>query len=212
MNAAAALKREGSYRVTNGGISLWQHPWRVRPRSGELRTQKLKSHLLRTQSLKVLTLKPGVGQYIAMHATLTARDFFLVSFYAFCPFTYIFPNLSRVFPVLAVANTGSCVGPQNKIGQPAHRYRQLMQVPCWMSAEYKQAPKQVLLFFLGLCSEIVNTVWGVDLEQTKRKKKEKKKACGVMTCRINNQEILKFVSTMVMQTSYRWTCGGMWTW
>ena len=47
------------------------------PRSGELRTQKLKSHLVRTQSLNVLPLKLGVGQYIAAHATLTARDFFL---------------------------------------------------------------------------------------------------------------------------------------
>ena len=45
------------------------------PRSGELRTQKLKSHLVRTQSLNVLPFKPGVGQYIAIHATLTARDF-----------------------------------------------------------------------------------------------------------------------------------------
>ena len=33
-----------------------------------------------TESLKVLPLKPGVGQYIAMHATLTARDFFLANF------------------------------------------------------------------------------------------------------------------------------------
>ena len=47
------------------------------PRVGELRTQKLKSHLVRTQSLNVLSVKPGVGQYIAIHATLTARDFFL---------------------------------------------------------------------------------------------------------------------------------------
>ena len=30
-----------------------------------------------------------------------------------------FQNLSQFFPVLAVANTGSCVGPQNKIGHPA---------------------------------------------------------------------------------------------
>ena len=29
----------------------------------------------------VLPLKPGVGQYVAMHATLTARDFFLANFY-----------------------------------------------------------------------------------------------------------------------------------
>ena len=31
--------------------------------------------------------------------------------------------------MLAVANTGSCVGPQNKIGHPARRYTQLIQVP-----------------------------------------------------------------------------------
>ena len=36
-----------------------------RPRSGELPTQKLKSHLTRTQSLKVLPLKLGIGQYMA---------------------------------------------------------------------------------------------------------------------------------------------------
>ena len=38
---------------------------------------KIKSDLLRTQSLKVLPLNPRVGQYIAIHATPTARDFFL---------------------------------------------------------------------------------------------------------------------------------------
>ena len=47
--------------------------------SEELWTQTFKSHLLRTQSLKVLPLKPGVGQYIALHATLIARDFFLAN-------------------------------------------------------------------------------------------------------------------------------------
>ena len=31
--------------------------------------------------LKRSPLKPGVGQYIAIHATLTARDFFLANFY-----------------------------------------------------------------------------------------------------------------------------------
>ena len=77
------------------------------PRSGELRTQKLKSHLVRTQSLNVLPLKPGVGQYIAIHATLTARDFFFAYFYPSSPFTCIFsPKLLPVFfPVLAVVNT-----------------------------------------------------------------------------------------------------------
>ena len=43
---------------------------------------EIKVHLVRTQSLNVLPLKPGVGQYIAMYATLTARDFFLAYFYS----------------------------------------------------------------------------------------------------------------------------------
>ena len=98
------------------------------PCSGELRPQKLKSHLLRTQNLKVLSLKPGVFRYLATHATLTARDFFLANFYHFGPFTCIFSNLSRVFHALAVANTSSGAGPQNTIGHPAHRYGQLRQV------------------------------------------------------------------------------------
>ena len=46
-------------------------------------TLTLTSHVRtqRTQSLNVIPLKPGVGQYIAIHATLTARDFFLAYFY-----------------------------------------------------------------------------------------------------------------------------------
>ena len=78
-------------------------------------------------------LNPGVGQYIAMRATLTARDFFFANFYPSGPFTCIFfQNLSRVFPVLAVTNTGCCVDPQNKIGHPVG-YR----FPCWVLVEYK---------------------------------------------------------------------------
>ena len=89
-------------------------------RSGELRTQRLKAHLVRTWSLNVLSLKHWVGQYIVIHATLTARNFFLAYFYPSSPFTCIFSqNLSRFFPALAVANTGSCVGPQNEISHPA---------------------------------------------------------------------------------------------
>ena len=67
--------------------------------------QKLKSHLVRTQSLNVLPLKPGVGQYIAIHATLTAGDFFFAYFYPSGPFTCIFSKPLPTFPVLAVANT-----------------------------------------------------------------------------------------------------------
>ena len=73
-------------------------PFSAAPRSRELRTQKLKSHLVRTQSLTVLALKPGVGQYIAIHATLTARDFFLAYFYPSGPFTCIFPKPLLIFP------------------------------------------------------------------------------------------------------------------
>ena len=62
----------------------------VLPRRGELRTQKLKSYLMRTPSLNVLPIKPGVGQYIAIHATLTARNFFFAYFYPSNPFTCIF--------------------------------------------------------------------------------------------------------------------------
>ncbi len=104
-----------------------------RPRSGELRTQKLKSHLVRTQSLNVLPLKPGVGQYIAIHATLTARDFFLAYFYTSGPFTCIFSKTSPDFSLCWLWLThGSCVGPQNKIGHPAG-----CRFPCWVPAEYK---------------------------------------------------------------------------
>ena len=75
------------------------------PRNGELRTQKLKSHLVRTQSLNVLSLKPGVCQYIAIHAALTARDVFLAYFYPPGPFICIFSKPFLISPVLAVANT-----------------------------------------------------------------------------------------------------------
>ena len=61
-------------------------------RSGELRTQKLKPHLLRTQTLRVLPLKPGIGQNTAKHATLPARDFFPTNIYPSGPLTYIFPK------------------------------------------------------------------------------------------------------------------------
>ena len=90
------------------------------PRSGELRTQKLKSHLVRTQSLNVLPLKLGVSQYIAIHATLIARDFSLAYFYTSGPFTCIFSKTSPDFSLCWLLLThGSCVGPQNKIGHPA---------------------------------------------------------------------------------------------
>ena len=60
---------------------------------------KLRSHLLKTQSPKVLPSKSGivVGQYTVMHATPTARDFFLANIYNPGPFTYIFTKTSPEF-------------------------------------------------------------------------------------------------------------------
>ena len=93
-----------------GGVSPSMKMYRnvfqyVVPRSGELQTQKSKSHLVRTQSLNVLSLKPGVGQYVAIHATLTDRNFFLAYFYTSSPFACIFSKPLDLFPALAVADT-----------------------------------------------------------------------------------------------------------
>ena len=74
-------KIEWLVQTKEGAKTISRHRHHQQPRSGELRMQKLKSHLVRTQSLNVLPLKPGVGQYIATHGTLTARDFFLAYFY-----------------------------------------------------------------------------------------------------------------------------------
>ena len=58
---------------------------------------------------------PGVGQYIAIHATLTAKDFFLAYFYPSGPFTCIFSKTSPDFFCVGCGLThGSCLGPQKK--------------------------------------------------------------------------------------------------
>ena len=73
-----------------------------RPRSWELRTQKLKCRQVRAQSVNVLPLRPGVGQCIAIHATLTARDVLLCLFLPFWSIrVHFFPKTSPDF---------SCVG------------------------------------------------------------------------------------------------------
>ena len=144
-------------------------------RSGQLQTQKLKSLLLRTQSLKVLPGKPGVGQYIALYTTVTARNVFLVHFYPSGPFTSNFSKTSpEFFLVLALANTDSSVGLQNRIGHPAHRCRKLMQVPVLRAREI--GSKHVIVI-LDLCSDIVDIIWAVVWEI---------ETCGIMTCGTNN--------------------------
>ena len=100
-------------RALNTGTCLGRDPqWRAAD-------AEVKSHLVRTQSLNVLPFKPGVGQYIAIHAALTARDFFLAYFYLLVHSPAFFPNLSQFFLCSLLLTHGSCVGPQNKIGHPA---------------------------------------------------------------------------------------------
>ena len=107
---------ESSLPQCRAGPTLYQ----LSPRSGELRTQKLKSHLVRTQSLNVLPLKPEVGQYIAIYAMLFPRDFFFAYFYTSGPFICIFSKTSPDFSLCWLWLThGFCVGPQNKLGHPA---------------------------------------------------------------------------------------------
>ena len=60
--------------------------------------------------------------------------------------------------MLAQADTGFCVVPQNKIGHPAG-----CRFPCLVPVEYKWAKKKI-------------------------KKREKKKTCGLVTCEMNNLE------------------------
>ena len=72
------------------------------------------------------------GQYIAINATLTAIDFFLANFYLPVHSPAFFQNPSRVFPVLAAANTDSCVDSQNEKGHPAG-----CRFPCRVPADYK---------------------------------------------------------------------------
>ena len=64
---------------------------------------EVKTYLLRTKSSKVLPLKSGLGQTIAMHALPAERNFFLEQLYTFPVHSpSFFLNLSGVLLVLAV--------------------------------------------------------------------------------------------------------------
>ena len=60
-------------------------------------SQSLSASMAIIKASNVLPLEPGVGQYIAIHATLTARDFFLAYFYLSSPFACIFSKTSPDF-------------------------------------------------------------------------------------------------------------------
>ena len=102
-------------------------------RSGELRTQKLKPPSGETTELKRSPFKAR-SRSVYSHSCYAYFQKFLPCL--FLPFRSIhlhfFQNLSRFFPVLAVANTGSCVGQQNKIGLPVG-----CRFPCCVPVKYK---------------------------------------------------------------------------
>ena len=102
------------------------------PRSGELRAQKLKPYLVRTQSLNVLPLKPGVSRYIAIHATLTAGIYSLPVPALLVHSSAFFQNFSQFFLRWLWLTHCSCVGLQNEIGYPAWG-----RFPCWVPVEYE---------------------------------------------------------------------------
>ena len=119
----------------------------ISPRRWELQMQKF--HPVRTQSLNVLPLQPGVGQYIAyILRLLPGISSLLISTFPGHSPAFFFQNLSRFFPVLAVANAGSCVGPQNKISHPAG-----CGFPCWVPAEYKYFNKKFDLWYDDLWND-----------------------------------------------------------
>ena len=128
-----------SHRVA---FSVWFFlpipPLQVVSRSGEAQTQKLRSHPLRTKGWVVLSFKCWSSQNIAVHASPTARDFFswLIS-------TFPVRIPCRVLPVLAVAYAESCVDQHNTIKwvTPVIVTDNWCRFPCWVPAEYKQAPK-----------------------------------------------------------------------
>ena len=103
-------KRSNSGQATVGGVeeSVFAtdlNSFYNRPRSWELRTQKLKSHLVRTQSFNVLSLKPGVGQLQPyMLRSLPEISSLLISTLPVHSPAF-FPKSLPIFPALAVANT-----------------------------------------------------------------------------------------------------------
>ena len=67
---------------------------------GVLRTQKLKTHLFRTRGLKILSLKPGVGQYLML--LLLPWISSLLSFAFPIHSTTFFQHHCQVFPECSV--------------------------------------------------------------------------------------------------------------
>ena len=117
--------------------------------------------MLRALSSKVLPCKPEAGQYNALRATPTARAFFPANFYPPSLFPCIFFQTSPEFFLCWLWSTQAAVWARRMKGQPAHRYRQLMQVPVLSSRGMEIVFKTcfvVFCFLLGLRYEIVDKI------------------------------------------------------
>ena len=113
--------------MTAQPASYWTPKWRAADgrslKWGAADGRSLKSCLLRTQSLKGSPFQAW-STSVYSHTCYAYCQGFLPSysnFYPSGPFTCTFfsKTAPEFFPMLALANTGSCVNPQNKIGQPA---------------------------------------------------------------------------------------------
>ena len=84
---------------------------------------------VQNQLSKLVPVKSGVGQNIAMHALPTASCFFLLSVHLPDLFSFICPHFSSLLFCAKACQCRSCVDPQNKVGHPAHCQRQPTLVP-----------------------------------------------------------------------------------
>ena len=84
---------------------------------------------------------------------------------------FFFTKQSRVLPVLDVANTGSCVDPQTKIGHPAG-----CRFPMLSARGIEIGSKTCVIVFLGLRSKIVVRIGVAAGEE---------ETCGMMTHGMN---------------------------
>ena len=124
-----ALRHYDSLSVSCSVMSAWT-------RNGVLRTQKLRSPLLRIQTWQMSSLqsleyvKYSQACFIHCHKCLPCLNFYLPG-----PFTFFFAppyvRLTLVFLLFncVLANAVFRAEPQNKIGHPAHSHKRFKQVP-----------------------------------------------------------------------------------
>ena len=88
-------------------------PWENTLQRGTVDTEIKAPSAVNTELLTFLSLKPGVDQNIAMHASSTARNFSLSNSNLHSPFNFIFFKILPSFFFCVrydVIDAGSCVG------------------------------------------------------------------------------------------------------